>query len=843
MSRKNTFSRALRHLNQINEQIPTNNTQGLYTIGDPSEWVPPEDNTYTELDFDKDNDIDEGKNTDGLFLSDGTILTVEPPGDTSYVLGPMSSMWYAWGNFTRIGYIRQSDRKMVNLGSITGQLGSWDEETFTSYGQLTLEQAVWFKNIQKKDGGSNDDPNYRAFYPGPPSNTPDEFGRYLCVITGKPKEFGDKIPGYTTKPEQGPGDASDNYSAQQGLFGLSKDQWGTIVFALQVGLDVAAIVGILFPEPGSSAAGVARIASRLKGFRTLQKWFNRGRNVRIKDENSASLRQLKVDDAAQQGKFIKDASKGKDPSKLTDADFEGGALPRNMGQLKDFLQGKGGATWSFNPGPSGGLRTGPTGFSRQIVNRIFSPPSVPKSAILGHQQQPTQAQINAKAADVKIMMDWLEKVEAQDKAGKKSNVKKSFSATTSSTKSVNNKADVFADQVIAKSILENDPKQIEDMEGEIEEYKDTQIAVKGSGGSPYQEYEDPNKGKKFVPPPKDFKRPGSPPIKKADRSDTQVAWEPGDPWPSKGGPLDGPQGPDPNRPWVPEAPKAKRKSKKTTMVAHHEPKGRVITESAFTQRKRKILREVKKPYNMPEVPTKFKVKPKVRVVGDGLMKNKSVPPQFKSTSDNRMWRKSEYSENIRASQEKKNQVLELIGEGDHQWNYMLNNERWRTSQQMEKLYGNHDYLYDYYYGGKNHKVLRKENLEKDFLLFLEDEDGVKSNILQSELNDLLAYEKDNEDFKDHYLYETEQNEREKNFDRVNKIKKVVSQSTKKRDIAPEYPKDPPPEMINGWHPKLADGKDIANRYNKLDPQSAEAMPKTGNPHIDAKVEKAKNKPK
>jgi len=652
MSRKNTFSRALRHLNQITEGIPTNNTQGLYTIGDPSEWVPPEDNTYTELDFNKDNDEDDGKNTDGIFLSDGTILTVEPPGDTSYVLGPMSSMWYAWGNFTRTGYIRQSDRKMVNLGSITGELGDWDgSSNFTSYGQLTLEQAVWFKNIEKKDGGGDDDPNYRAFYPGPPSNTPDEFGRYLCVITGKPKEFGDKIPGYTTRPEQGPGDASDNYSAQQG----------------------------------------------------------------------------------------------------------------------------------------------------------------------------------------------------RDKGDK-------------------------------------------------------------------------------------------PERKKKKKGDTQVAWEPGDPWPSKEGPLDGPQGPDPNRPWVPEAPKAKNNQGGDTKIANvddeawklhqlghpkagefhrehpgknnpylsprdvhdlrfilpglktanmlgpntplpapgwqkktdftpkplwkkpkpaggsgkwgtsiklasYEPQGRVITESSFTQRKKKILREVKKPYNMPEVPTKFKVKPKVRVVGDGLMKNKSVPPQFKPTSDNRMWRKSEYKENIRASQEKKNQVLELIGEGDHQWNYMLNNERWRTSQQMEKLYGNHDYLYDYYYGGKNHKVLRKENLEKDFLLFLEDEDGVKSNILQSELNDLLAYEKDNEDFKDHYLYETEQNEREKNFDRVNKIKKVVSQSTKKRDIAPEYPKDPPPEMINGWHPKLADGKDIANRYNKLDPQSAEAMPKTGNPHIDAKVEKAKNKPK
>ena len=62
------------------------------------------------------------------------------------------------------------------------------------------------------------------------------------------------------------------------------------------------------------------------------------------------------------------------------------------------------------------------------------------------------------------------------------------------------------------------------------------------------------------------------------------------------------------------------------------------------------------------------------------------------------------------------------------------------------------------------------------------------------------------------------------------------------DVKPEFPKDPPPEMVNGWHPKLADGQEIANRFNKLDPQSAKAMPKTGNPHVDAKVEKAKNNP-
>jgi hypothetical protein len=126
--------------------------------------------------------------------------------------------------------------------------------------------------------------------------------------------------------------------------------------------------------------------------------------------------------------------------------------------------------------------------------------------------------------------------------------------------------------------------------------------------------------------------------------------------------------------------------------------------------------------------------------------------------------------------------------------------------------------------------------------------GWRNREMQEQLN-IRAHEKamlkENPDYQSPWGIEIVETtaENEKRFDKVNKIKQVVSQSTKKRDIAPEYPKDPPPEMINGWHPKLAAGKDIANRYNKLDPQSAEAMPKTGNPHIDAKVEKAKNKPK
>ena len=58
-----------------------------------------------------------------------------------------------------------------------------------------------------------------------------------------------------------------------------------------------------------------------------------------------------------------------------------------------------------------------------------------------------------------------------------------------------------------------------------------------------------------------------------------------------------------------------------------------------------------------------------------------------------------------------------------------------------------------------------------------------------------------------------------------------------------FPIEPPPEMKNGMHPDLVDGKKIADRFNRLDPQSAEAMPLTGNPEIDKRVKKARKQPK
>ena len=86
----------------------------------------------------------------------------------------------------------------------------------------------------------------------------------------------------------------------------------------------------------------------------------------------------------------------------------------------------------------------------------------------------------------------------------------------------------------------------------------------------------------------------------------------------------------------------------------------------------------------------------------------------------------------------------------------------------------------------------------------------------------------------------------KHNDKVAKVTgrlKSVSDFLNHPDVKPVFPKDPPPEMINGRHPDLVDGEKVSNRFNRLDPISAKAMPKTGNPKIDAKVAKALKKPK
>jgi hypothetical protein len=659
--RKNNFTKAMSHLksNQMDEKIkqleeqPTNNTMGLMTVADPSQWYQPPDVEVPELDFNLGNDDDNGMDTRGIFNDQGEILTIEPDvGDTSYILGPMASMWYGWGNFSTFGYIRQEDRKMVNLGRITGRLSNWDGvSNFTSYGQLTLEQAVWFMNTPKKDNAGNEASaaNYRAFYPGPPSNTPDQYGRYLCTITGTPKLFDKTPPGYVTNPTQGPEDASDQFS----MLAWWNDK-GKKDAIDKLRYDPNHPEGTNQPNPFEPGTPLYRNFEKQRAY----------------DEHGLL-----------------------------------GSYPNNDVQVASHDR-------PFSRYPAAGGSDRWPGLPSDKLDLLH--PS--KDPLLNIPITPFGIKAKNQSAGTQI-------------AG-----------------------------------LRPDGSQGLDSIGSYNY---------GHDGTLYQ-LQKTRDGKGWIP------------IKKA-------------------------------------------KNKGNTQVAHYEPQGMVLTES-----RKRILREIKKPYKVPKTPTKFKgIRPKVRVTGKGLMEVPEIPKQFKPEPT--IWRKPNYDKNVRSSQEKKNEVLEYVGAAADHWEYLTETRRKEKNAKRDAFYAtkkDRDFLYDYWYGGKKHKVIRKEDIDNDCLVYIEDEDGKKFSMLQSKLNEMIEEEKMKDMF-DSYIPEEEQGEREKNFDKVTRLKSIVGK-IKRGDIGPEYPNEPPPELVNGWHPKL--GKKY--KHDKLDPQSAEAMPDTGNPEIDANIKKA-----
>ena len=88
------------------------------------------------------------------------------------------------------------------------------------------------------------------------------------------------------------------------------------------------------------------------------------------------------------------------------------------------------------------------------------------------------------------------------------------------------------------------------------------------------------------------------------------------------------------------------------------------------------------------------------------------------------------------------------------------------------------------------------------------------------------------------LFDKKKKVNESTFDTVKQLRKMWEYEGKPSPNG--FPDNPPPKLKNGWHPEYGN-KDAA--YNRLDPESAKAMPETGNPKIDKKVKKAKKQPK
>ena len=290
-------------------------------------------------------------------------------------------------------------------------------------------------------------------------------------------------------------------------------------------------------------------------------------------------------------------------------------------------------------------------------------------------------------------------------------------------------------------------------------------------------------------------------------------------------------------------PKAQKGSKSKTQVAHYNIQGRLLSES-----KRSILKNLKKPVVIPETKQKkYKVKPKIRGLHPESKPSISkpvAPKEYKKIGGRNLWGQYEHEQNSRASQERMNSVYELLGDGWMAQEHMLTNSKRLNAEEMEKFWGLHPELYSYFYNGKKYTATRKEEIKGDYLVFLVDENGEKSSILQSELNEKLAEEKEKKELEEY----NELNPKAKRNNRVSYEKdplfKKVAKRLKKEINYPDkpakmgYPNDPPPEMVNDRHPDFGK-RPGTTLYNKMSPKTAKAMPFQDDPVIDDKIKKAR----
>ena len=810
MSKINRYTKAMRQLRSpLKESVPTNSMQGIYV--DTPFVVEPQAEILiqgAQADYTQDDPASNGADTSGLFDAEGNQLTGVPPEtvnspDNSYILGPMATMWYSWGNFSTIGYIRESDRRMVNLASITGPLHTWDKTSgFSSYGQLTLEQAVWFVDNKKYGDVDNNyaNANYRAYYPGPPSSATDAFGRYLCTITGVPKDPDVKYqpPDKFTPGTNVSGDdeksplrnivpGSANPKNKDGSIDWDKVSKGveTALTIADIGLTVASIIGILIPEPATSAAGAAGLASLISKFRLAGK-LGQGAKAAKGLGLARGLKGFKVGATGLKAGGFKAVAKG--GAKHTGSKGILSAVGNkmvysapNVGKVgKSALRpGTGAARYTkfasnpfakasktnISPGgvtgsivPGGARGTGPIGKIMKLVEpqHAVTPKQFQKGSklfkkVMGGnyknsktankiRKMAKEAGFNPGQANIKVknipMMNAYEY---------------EYGFIVYLSESVSSEQDAMVAKLMENpKFVERLPEIVAEMEVELELselYAFINDGLDDQGEQPQEEFY-----------------------------------------------------------YAPET--------------------------------RKLLREIKQPYIMPEekkvkltgYKPKLPNKDKMRQIADSM----TVPERVTfAKAETGTWKAGELQKGARSSQAKKNEVLELLGQGNDSWVYMTETSRKKAGKSM---YENFTLMNEQ--GVGTYKINRKEPLRSDYVLFLEYQDGTKSTMLQSELNEKMSdqSEKWRKDWKEPIKYEDQP--------AYKKVKKILSREIPLKDIQPEFPKKAPPKLDpeTQMHPDMFKRHDY---FTKLDPESAKSMAAapTGDSEIDSEVEKAKKKQK
>jgi hypothetical protein len=238
-------------------------------------------------------------------------------------------------------------------------------------------------------------------------------------------------------------------------------------------------------------------------------------------------------------------------------------------------------------------------------------------------------------------------------------------------------------------------------------------------------------------------------------------------------------------------------------------------ESVAPDRRKQILREIKKPYVLPEAATpkpmkmnfkgKFSAQNMPSVTAskqsDDLVRSKNAAGQTWRTKD-KYWGGYE-------STERMNVVYDRAGHGDLAFNMVVNENQKAKNMQERKLQEHLNTL-------AHDAAMRK--LDSSY---------------QSPFRNTQTEEQ-----------QPVEEPKEPKAEVVKKItKKLKGGDYEGKPAKNDYPNDPPQKQINGYHPDLVTGQKVASRFNRLDPVSARATPKTAYPAIDKKVEKAKKEPK
>ena len=790
MAKKRSFKKLREHLTSkevdkkityLESQMPTNNTAFVFG-GDPGN---PQGNSFeTIVDGETDStdytvgenptSSTEARDTSGLFNPSGDhskgeyVKTEEPPGDTSYILGPMAAMYYTWAYpWTMIGYIRESDRKMVNLGRIDGKFSDWNGSvgnansgsgTFYSYGQLTTEQALWFRDIQKAFGNTNDPDtySYRAFYPGPPSATPDAYGRYPCILTGISKVKPNTHPNSTPLDKQ----AGDNFSAlldriKKGLrnFGDSFDR--------NVEDGIEQLKDFLGDKFNDVMDGVIENLGKITRMESAANMLNKyddflknnpnGSNERIDVTNEFSKRDLNALNDVRNDANIKFA---------IEKAIEVQNNPDRANKVTSTGQTVGDIMWEL---AAEKVREG-------LQNKVYDRPGLDNSI---H----NNVQINFDEFKNSNGQDWTIEKNYEFRPG--GSVE---GAEDTALGSALTSAGIELDSLGAGSI----PVVV----GAVVAAKTGITGANQHGGL----YNSPTMKYKV----------------KVPNSKIKI---------NQGGQGGRPLGSTTDRGGV--------------------------EEGISLERKREIFGHLTQPVILPETKQKtYKVSPGQRYKDknkkpeetnfqdmDKLFNKNIGGPQPFKPQERTSWTKDFIAQNVMKSQEKMNGVLEMIGDGKHAFDYAMNDYKKMGAKELEQYWGKNPNMYSFMFNGKKYNVTRKEHVEGDLVVFMEDQKGVKSNMLQSELN--LKLQEQNEKWIEEAYFKCHPvipQKKESTYDMIRK------RFLENREIAPEFPAEPPPKMVNGYHPKF--GKHAA-RYKKLDPASANAMPETGDPETDEIVRKQK----